>query len=276
MSTPADAQLERWLRFRNSRNTALATEHGWLTLTSLQWLETDPSPVELVPGLWSTDGTKAVLTAAATDGLTLVETGAPVDGTITASLANEESLMWVAFGGEDGRRVVVELAVRGNKYAIRTRDSQSPVFTGFEGVPTFDYRPELAVVARFERYPEPVDIPIATANPLVDGVHRSAGELVFRLPGIDHEYRLQAEEGKLGALTVTFHDKTNGETTDDWRKVETGRPRPDGTVVLDFNRAINYPSAFTPYGTCAMPVRNNSLDVKIEAGEMAFDIQSAG
>jgi uncharacterized protein (DUF1684 family) len=38
-------------------------------------------------------------------------------------------------------------------------------------------------------------------------------------------------------------------------------------VVLDFNRAINYPSAFTPYGTCPMPVRNNSLDVKIEAGE---------
>ncbi len=276
MSTPENAQLERWLRFRNSRNTALAKEHGWLTLTSLQWLPDGPSPLESVPGLWSTDGTQAVLTASAADGLTLVETGIPVEGTLTASLDNEESLMWVAFGGEDGRRVVVELAVRGNKYAIRTRDSQSPVFTEFEGVPTFDYNPELVVLARFERYPEPVEVPIGTANPLVDGVHRSAGEIVFRLPGIDHEYRLQAEEGKLGALTVTFHDKTNGETTDDWRKVETGRPRPDGTVVLDFNRAINYPSAFTPYGTCAMPVRNNSLDVKIEAGEKAFDIQPAG
>ena len=43
--------------------------------------------------------------------------------------------------------------------------------------------------------------------------------------------------------------------------------RPDGTVVLDFNRAINYPSAFTPYGTCPMPVKNNSLDSRIEAGE---------
>ena len=38
-------------------------------------------------------------------------------------------------------------------------------------------------------------------------------------------------------------------------------------VVLDFNRAINYPSAFTPYGTCPMPVKNNSLDSRIEAGE---------
>lgn len=276
MSTAPDAQLQRWHRFRNNRNAALAAEHGWLTLTSFQWLESQPSAVDLAPGLWSTDGTTAALTAAAADGLTLVETGEPVDGTVTAQLSNEESLLWVQFGGPDGRQVVVELAMRADKYAIRTRDSLSPVFTEFDGVPTFDYRPDLVVEARFEAYPEPVDVPIATANPLVDGVHRTVGELVFRLPGKDHEYRLHAEEEKLGALTVTFHDGTNdaappGQATAEWRKVSTPRPRIDAagnaSVVLDFNRAINYPSAFTPYGTCPMPVKNNSLDARIEAGE---------
>lgn len=271
MQPDPDAQLARWQRFRNSRNTALASEYGWLTLTSFQWLEDRPAEVELVPGLWSTDGTTAFLTAAAAEGLTLVETGEPVDGTVRAVLANEESLLWVQYGGTDGRQVVVELARRAHKYAVRTRDSQSPVFTGFDGVPTFDYRPDLVVEARFLPYPEPVDVPIGTANPLVDGVHRSVGELVFRLPGKDHEFHLQAEEEKLGALTVTFHDETNGDSTDEWRKVSTARPRvdPQGnrTVVLDFNRAINYPSAFTPYGTCPMPVKNNSLDYRIEAGE---------
>ena len=262
-----DPQLARWERFRNSRNTALASAYGWLTLTSFQWLEDRPAGVELAPGLWSIDGTAAFLTAAAPDGLTLVETGEPVDGTISAVLADEESLMWVQYGGGDGRQVVVELAMRAGKYAIRTRDSQSPVFTGFDGVPTFDFRPDLVIGARFVPYPEPVDVPIGTANPLVDGIHRSVGELVFRLPGLDHEFHLQAEEEKLGALTVTFHDETNGESTDEWRKVSTARPRPDGTVVLDFNRAINYPSAFTPYGTCPMPVKNNSLDYRITAGE---------
>ncbi len=262
-----DARLARWQRFRNSRDAALASDYGWLTLTSFQWLEDQPAAVELLPGRWSVDGTTAHLTAAAADGLTLVESGVPVDGTITATLSNEESLHWVQYGGDDGRQVVVELAMRANRYAVRTRDSKSPVFTGFDGVPTFDYRPDLVVEARFRRYPEPVDIPIGTANPLVDGVHRSVGELVFRLPGKDHEFHLQAEEEKLGALTVTFHDETNGESTDEWRKVSTAKPRPDGTVILDFNRAINYPSAFTPYGTCPMPVRNNSLDYRIEAGE---------
>ncbi|HEY8699660.1 MAG TPA: DUF1684 domain-containing protein [Arthrobacter sp.] len=276
MSTPAAAQLERWQRFRTNRNKALAARHGWLTLTSFQWLESQPSGVELAPGLWSTDGTTATLTAAADDGLTLVETGETVDGTITASLADEESLMWVQFGGEDGRQVVVELAMRAGRYAIRTRDSSSPVLTEFDGVPTFDYNPDLVVEAVYEPYPEPVAIPIGTANPLVDGVHYSVGEVVFRLPGIPHEYRLHAEEEKLGALTIAFHDETNGsgppdQATAEWRKVSTARPRVDpsgkATVILDFNRAINYPSAFTPYGTCPMPVKNNSLDARIEAGE---------
>ncbi|MHA7223431.1 DUF1684 domain-containing protein [Arthrobacter sp. RHLT1-20] len=271
-----DALLARWQRFRDSRNTALASDYGWLTLTSFQWLEDRPAAVELVPGLWSTDGTTAVLTAAASDGLTLVDTGRPVDGTISATLSDEESLLWVQYGGGDGRQVVVELAMRAGNYAVRTRDSTSPVFTGFDGVPTFDYRPDLAVEASFLPYPEPVDVPIGTANPLVDGVHRSVGELVFRLPGKDHEFHLQAEEERLGALTVTFHDESNGaavpeKATAEWRKVSTARPRVDAlgnrTVILDFNRAINYPSAFTPYGTCPMPVKNNSLDYRIEAGE---------
>ncbi|MGC0238625.1 DUF1684 domain-containing protein [Arthrobacter sp. SD76] len=261
------ASIERWQRFRANRNKALAARHGWLTLTSFQWLEDVPAAVERAPGLWSTNGTTASLTAVPDDGLTLVETGEPVDGTVTAALADEESLMWVQFGGPDGDQVVVELAMRAGRYAIRTRDSGSPALTGFDGVPTYAYNPDWEVTGQFEPYPEPVDVPIATANPLVDGVHRSVGEVVFRLPGSPHEFRLHAEEEKLGALTVTFHDETNGDTTDDWRKLSTPRPRPDGSVVLDFNRAINYPSAFTPYGTCPMPVRNNSLDIRVEAGE---------
>ncbi|WP_028265788.1 DUF1684 domain-containing protein [Arthrobacter sp. MA-N2] len=270
MSTTApasNAQLERWQRFRNGRNAALAADHGWLTLTSFQWLESAPAAVELVPGLWSTDGTTAALTASAADGLTLAETGAPVDGTISATLQDEESLMWVQFGGTDGRQVVVELAMRADKYAIRTRDDSSPVLTEFDAVPTYEFNPAWVLEGRFEPYPEPVDVPIGTANPLVDGVHRSVGEVVFRAPGLPHEVRLHAEAEKLGALTVTFHDETNGDTTDEWRKLSVSRPRPDGSVVLDFNRAINYPSAFTPYGTCPMPVPGNSIDVAVEAGE---------
>ena len=261
----ADAdQLARWQRFRDNRNKALAEEDGWLSLTSLQWLEPQPSPVELVPGLWSTSESvgleTAVLTAREDEGLVFFEEGNPVDGTFSAHLTNEESLYWVRYG-----TIVVELAMRGGRYAIRTRDSQSPTRTEFRGVPVFDYDPKWVIEAHWEPYPEPREVPISTANPLVDGIHRSAGEIVFHHHG--HEYRLQAEQGRLGDLTITFHDETNGKTTDDWRKVSTAKPRPDGSVIIDFNRTINYPSAFTPYGTCPMPVRDNSLDLAVEAGE---------
>ena len=51
MGTLPAAKVERWQRFRDNRNKALAARHGWLTLTSFQWLENSPAAVELAPGL---------------------------------------------------------------------------------------------------------------------------------------------------------------------------------------------------------------------------------
>lgn len=259
--------VERWRRFRDTRDAALAEEHGWLSLTSFQWLGGEPAPVDIVPGLWSSTGDTARLTAGAADGLTVLADGGPVEGTVTATLDDEESLLWVGYGGEDGRRVVVELARRAGRYALRTRDASSPALTGFAGVPTFDYRPDLVVEGRFEPYAEPLLEPIATAHPDVPGTHGTAGEVVFSLPGDHRRFRLRAAQDAAGALSITFHDATNGASTADWRKLTTRRPRPDGGVALDFNRAINYPSAFTAYGTCPAPVGGNVVDAAIEAGE---------
>lgn len=266
MGTTKTAE-QRWLRFREARDAALAETHGWLALTSLQWLGAEPAELERVPGRWSSTGDSAGLTAQSSDALTDLTTGQRVDGTITAVLDDEASLMWVAYGGQDGHRVVVELARRAGRYAVRTRDSEAPTLSGFTGVPVFPYRPDLVVEGRFEPYDEPVEEGIRTANPEVPGTHRTVGDVVFSLPGDDREFRLGAAEEHDGSLAVTFHDSTNGISTAAWRKVTARRPRPDGTVLLDFNRAVNYPSAFTPYGTCPMPVGANVVDASIEAGE---------
>lgn len=267
MTTATPTAEERWLRFRAARDAALTEKHGWLTLTSFQWLAAEPSPVGIVPGLWSSDGGAAALTARGRDLLTDLTNGQPVDGTITAVLDDEESLMWVAHGGSDGRRIVVELARRAGRYAVRTRDEESPQRTGFSGVPVFDYRPDLVVEGRFEPYGEQLPERIRTAHPEVHGTHLGVGDVVFVLPGDGRQFRLRTSQEEAGSLSLTFHDTTNGVETAPWRKVTTRRPRPDGTVVLDFNRAINYPSAFTPFGTCPMPVEANVIDAPIEAGE---------
>ncbi|WP_433010201.1 DUF1684 domain-containing protein [Kribbella sp. CA-294648] len=49
--------------------------------------------------------------------------------------------------------------------------------------------------------------------------------------------------------------------------VITGRVQSDRTVVVDFNRAINLPFAFTPFGTCPAPIIGNHLPLPVTAGE---------
>ncbi|THJ68572.1 DUF1684 domain-containing protein [Arthrobacter echini] len=269
-STDTGVAEELWQQFRAARTASLREPHGWLTLTSLQWLDETCAAMEIVPGLWSATGDRACLTASTDDGLTELRTGRRVAGTVTAVLDDEESLFWVSHGGKDGDRIVVELARRAGRYAIRTRDAESPTLTGFTGVPVFGYRPDLVLEGRFEPYPAPLVEPIRTAHPAVQARHTGVGDVVFALPSLPEgprEVRLRAARDDTGSLSITFHDATNGSTTALWRRLTTPPPAPDGAVVLDFNRAINYPSAFTPFGTCPMPVSSNTVDAPIEAGE---------
>jgi uncharacterized protein (DUF1684 family) len=43
-----------------------------------------------------------------------------------------------------------------------------------------------------------------------------------------------------------------------------------GKVLLDFNRAYNPPCAFSPYATCPLPLPQNVLPIRIEAGEKSW------
>ena len=267
MSPITQTAEHRWARFRAARDAALAEAHGWLSLTSFHWLTDQPSGRGDVPGRWSATDGAASVTAGPADGLTDLATGSLVDGTLSVTLDDEESLMWVAYGGPEGHRVVVELARRAGRYALRTRDAEATTLARFTGNPVFDYRADLVVEGRFEPFAEPLHEQIPTSRPDVPGTHTSVGDVVFTLPGSTREHRLQASQDEAGALTLTFHDSTNGASTASWRKVSLRRPRPDGSVVLDFNRTINYPSAFTPFGTCPLPVDANVVDAPVEAGE---------
>jgi uncharacterized protein (DUF1684 family) len=69
-------------------------------------------------------------------------------------------------------------------------------------------------------------------------------------------------------LIVLFTDGTSGVTTYAANRVlQLPPPAADGTVVLDFNRAVNLPCAYTDLATCPLPPAENQLPVAIEAGE---------
>ena len=80
--------------------------------------------------------------------------------------------------------------------------------------------------------------------------------------------RLIAFNGyKPGSLGVLFTDATSGVTTYPAnRSLEVAAPAADGTVILDFNHAVNLPCAYTEFATCPLPPAGNHLPVAVEAG----------
>lgn len=65
-----------------------------------------------------------------------------------------------------------------------------------------------------------------------------------------------------------FGDATNGHATyGGGRFLSTDPVADDGTVMLDFNLAVNPPCVFTPYATCPLPPEGNVMAFAMEAGE---------
>lgn len=250
-----------WARWRATREAQLAEEHGWLSLTGFAWLSAEPTAVPGLPGLWWADDAGAHVSADEQDGLA-TEVGpvlGPVVGTVGADVAESGSLHWVR---HDGR--VVELLRRGGRLAVRTRDPQAPARLAFKGVPTWDHDPEWVRPASFTPAREPGAVDVGTAR--TDLVQRAhvVGTVDVDIAGVRH--RLSAVPAGEG-LALLFHDATNDITSAPWRTVVTEAPDPEGNLVVDFNRAVNLPFAFSDHGTCPAPVSGNRIAVAVTAGE---------
>jgi hypothetical protein len=158
---------------------------------------------------------------------------------------------------------------RGDKYGIRLRDLESPTVLNFTGINTYPIAENWRIKAKLE-VTEDKKIPITDVLGHTS-MQNSPGTLVFTIAG--KEYRLDAvEEGK--ELFIIFKDATSAkETYGAGRFLYADRPAPnsDGTVYLDFNKAINPPCAFTEYATCPLAPKQNWLDLPITAGEKSFN-----
>ncbi len=155
---------------------------------------------------------------------------------------------------------------RGNRFGIRVKDKNSEARRAFNGLRYFPVNPRFRIEARFAPY-EPVKT-IAIPNILgqIDK-ETSPGYVVFNLGA--REYRLTpVNSGDM--LFFIFKDLTSGrETYPAGRFLFTDLPK-DGKVVLDFNKAVNPPCAFTEFATCPLPPEQNHLPIRIEAGEMRY------
>ena len=252
LAAPPDALLADWQGWRERRLAGLKRPQGWLALVGLHWLEPGENRLKELPGLFVVKGGEVRLRAATQDGYTVG--GAP---------ATDRAL---AVDGEERlERGTVAIAVirRGDRLALRVWDSASPLRTAFGGIETFPFEPRWRVTARWEPFAAPRRVEQPTAIGTTEAVELP-GRAVFTLDGKDHALTptLEGEE-----LFFVFKDRTAPrETYGAGRFLVAAAPR-DGKVILDFNRAYNPPCAFTAFATCPLPLPENVLPIRIEAGE---------
>lgn len=256
ISDPARVQQD-WQDWHEARERDLAVDFGWLTPVALHWLPTALAPIGDLPGEFGPTRGGAGFRARPADGWTLVASGAPVDGVVTADVAEGESLLWLARGG-----VRIELLRRGGRVGLRVRDNEAVARTGFTGVPAYDVDPSWVLQGRFEAT-EPQLVTVDTAQPELHQQVAAIGTLEIEIGGVAHRLVLTGGPHRAG---LVFHDPTNGTDTAAWRSVAVTLAD-NGRAVVDFNRTVNLPFAFGPAGTCPAPVAGNTITVPVTAGE---------
>ncbi|MFH8253785.1 DUF1684 domain-containing protein [Streptomyces roseolus] len=256
----AEAFAAEWREWHRDKDARLASEHGFLAVTGLHWLSAEPQSFPGVPGSWST-GPEGVVVEL-DEGTELVVDGAVVRGRHLFGVVPERGGVDAVWGD-----TVIEVAKRGGHDVVRPRHPGHPLRVAFTGTPAYAPDPRWVVTGRYEAFDEPRPTTVGAAVEGLRHVYDAPGRVVFRVGG--RELSLTAFNGQTpGSLTVLFTDETSGVTTYAAnRGLAVAAPGPDGTVVLDFNRATNLPCAYTDFATCPLPPAENRLPVAVEAGE---------
>ena len=68
-----------------------------------------------------------------------------------------------------------------------------------------------------------------------------------------------------------FTDQSTGsETFSGGRFLLLKIPNDNQEVILDFNKALNFPCAVNDYTTCPIPPKTNHIDLMVSAGEKVY------
>ena len=282
-----EAEIQTW---RDERVARLKKPDGWLSLVGMHWL----TPGSTYVGTAEDNGTRLAvgppqvgMLTIADDGTTTLRLHPDAVGVVTIdgqpAVAGDVALVAdadapegsgptvVGFNGGDASFIVIR---RGDRVGLRVRHADAPTRTRFPGLDYFDVNPEMRFVAKFTPHPPGKTIDIVNILGMVEATP-NPGTLTFTamVPGpedelVAKEFTMEAVDEGDGRLFLNFADRTSGqESYAASRMVYAEAAGPDGTTVLDFNKAYNPPCAFTAYSTCPLPVPENRIDLRIAAGE---------
>lgn len=259
MTQPAPTAPASWTDFRRRRDESLAAGHGILAQVALHWIDPSAGQQRLgeVPGSWEIIEDRPVARFRGTE-LTLLagssEVDVRADDGVTIATVTAPGDVRLARFGED---VQIDVIRRGGRIGLRLLDPAAPRLTAFEGVPTFPYDPSLVHTGTFR--PEPTTVRVGSALPWLEQELPSPGIATLEIAGTDVDLMVT------GDSSVLFTDETSGSESAPWRQVSA---QLDGDRVhVDLNFSLNFPSAFSVWGTCPRPPAGNHLPLVVRAGE---------
>jgi uncharacterized protein (DUF1684 family) len=265
-------QIQAW---REKRKAELLSEDGWLAVVGLYWLKqgsnsfgSDPAndivlPSNLAPArLGRFEFDKGTLTLLVDVANAVLVNDQPVN---RAKISSDETKKPDIIKVGDLNIYAIK---RGERFGIRIKNKNSKQRREFTGLTWYPADERYRIAAQFVGYKTPKEIPIA--NVLGDvSMMSSPGYAIFEIGGMKQRLEPVIEGER---LLFIFRDTTSGKSTYPAGRFLYADPAADGKVVLDFNRAINPPCAFTEFATCPLPPKQNWLKVAINAGELNYHL----
>ena len=270
--TPATYAKER-----AERAAGLTKPYGWFSLIALEWLKPGVTTVGsakdntvVLPGVAA-----HLLTLEARDGAVVATTAAPGVTTNGKPLALRQPLS----KDEDDAAALVAGSVRmwaidrGGKRYLRVKDANAPALKNFRGLQWYGPTPKFRVEARWVPFTTPHTLHFLNQLGQVSDVEEP-GQVEFTIDG--KRCTLTPLEASDKGLWFVMRDLTSAKDTDQGgRFLVTGPPshglKAAGTVMLDFNEAVNPPCAYSPYATCPLAAPENRLAVAVPAGEKRYE-----
>ncbi len=251
--------MQSLVQFRADRLAALTAPDGWLNLVDR---------IETGPGTWTVgraDGNDLRLSAGP-DHLGRLTVTPDNKARLTDPIGQDHPFQPrpEAPDGLEAANLILELHVVERRPALRVRQTDHPARLGFTGLHHFPENPDWVIRADWEVLEEPEALGIAMKGGAADTVtvsHRA------RFTHDGREVVLTPTHRKGGKPMFVIRDATAGTETYGAARFLLGEDRTDGSITLDFNRAINPPCAFTDLAICPLPPPGNVLPFRIEAGE---------
>jgi len=271
------------LAWRTHREQRLSAPDGWLTLVGLAWLKPGANTIGSAPD------NRIRLSAAAPAHLGVIEVNgndirlaAPAGG-FPAGVQLDDSPAQAAKLADDEAKKPSTLTVgtltilllhRGDRYALRIKDSQAPTRLNFHGLHWYNPDPRYRVEARWIPFVPVKKIPIPSIIGVTDQMP-APGLAEFTLDGKTLQLEPVLEEPDAKQLFFIMRDATSRTTSYGAARFlytdfpDHGLDQP-GHLVLDFNRLQNPPCAYTAFATCPLPPEQNRLSIALPVGEAKY------